>query len=108
MISDELYTRLKEWLADATSTSPSWGVKQTGLCSYMDNTDLVWEMKAFWEEQGLDPVFPFNSIVFYKDGYFEESDKAVCHLNPRRLAWVRERIAEYDHTLAMYEEAKRT
>lgn len=105
MISDELYTRLKEWLADATSDSPSWLVKETGLCSYMDSVDFVWEMKTFWEEQGLDTNFPFN----YPEGsYYQESGKRLCHLNPRRLAWVRERIAEYDHTLAMYEEAKRT
>ncbi len=108
MISDELYTQLKEWLEDATSASPSWQVQSTGLCSYMDDIDLVREMKAFWNEQGLDPNFPFPLTLVDSAGYFRESNSGTCHLNPRRLAWVRERIAEYEHTLAMHEEAKRT
>lgn len=108
MISDELYTQLKEWLEDATSASPSWQVQSTGLCAYMNSVDLVREMRAFWEEQGFDPNFPFNPDTFGSASYYRESDRNACHLNPRRLAWVKERIAEYDQTLAMYEEEKRT
>lgn len=106
MISDELYEVLKHWLADATSAEPSPEVKWTGLCSYWEMSVCSRsEMEAFWQEQELDTSFPFNSSPME---YFNESDYGLCHLNPRRLAWVRERIAEYDHTLAMYEEAKRT
>lgn len=106
MISDELYEVLKAWLIDATSTSPSSEVRFCGLCAqpHIDE-ELTSEMRAFWREQRLHEIFPFNLT---EGEYYHESNSGTCHLNPRRLAWVKERIAEYDQTLAMYEEEKRT
>ncbi len=105
MISDELYEQLKAWLIDATSDNPSRDVRCYGICWSVNDSDLIREMQAFWVEQDLSPTLPFNSDF---QAYRSEKWDEVCHLNPRRLAWVRERIAEYDQTLAMYEEEKRT
>lgn len=108
MISDELYEQLKAWLIDATSSSPSYYARNHGLCSYVNNGGLVDEMVAFWREQGLDVSYPFETGQRHTDRAWHYETDGHKHLNPRRLAWVRERIAEYDQTLAMYEEEKRT
>lgn len=107
MISDELYEILKKWLIEATSGNPSCWVRERGLCSYVGNGDLVEEMQAFWADQGLDTSYPFEDGSVF-DRYNSYDADYAKHLNPLRLAWVRERIAEYDHTLAIYEEEKRT
>ena len=108
MISDELYAVLKRWLIEATSDNPSHSIQDYGLCCYVDDQNLVDEMVAFWREQGLDVSYPFEEPKGHWGRLMSYENDPRKHLNPRRLAWVRERIAEYDQTLAMYEEEKRT
>lgn len=46
------------------------------------------ELHRSFKRAGLSAYLPFDSSYEY------ESDNKRCHLNPRRVAWVRARIAE--------------
>lgn len=93
MISNELYKALVEWLAEAESLDPFWSVKRYGLCSNIEDSDLVEEMKAYWDEEGLSTSFPFN--LGDADSYEQETIQRLCHHNPSRLKWVKDKIEEY-------------
>lgn len=69
---------LRNWLTDATSTSPSDKVKKRGLCFYVG---INLEGELFEELGHLN--FPFDATVI---DHIKDREK---HLNPRRLAFVR-------------------
>lgn len=94
MISDELARVLRDWRDDATSDDPSFLVKHCGLCHFVrsESTEAYCDLKdcllADFDECSL----PFDTRYSY------EHDTAK-HLNPRRRAWVDEKLREYDESV---------
>lgn len=52
---------------------------------------LLYEMRKQFEEAGLSAINPFNKA--YADYFFEVENK-MCHLNPLRIQWVKDRIED--------------
>jgi hypothetical protein len=48
------------------------------------------ELIAMWDEEGLDEAYPFSNG--YGIVYNKETNEETTHLNPRRLAWVRDTL----------------
>jgi hypothetical protein len=91
---------LKGWLAwvEAGAGEHDFYYKDCGLCVSAREYDLVHDTDL---EAGLQGYFagekyPFNSGM--RMNYAEEITSERCHLNPRRLAWVKAKIAELEKT----------
>lgn len=54
-----------------------------GINEYL-NVDMNWQFVS----ANLDSIYPFNGGDH--QGYSREVRKNACHLNPERIAWVRE------------------
>lgn len=55
------------------------------------HTEVQREMKQQFIQAGLDPSYPFN--INYAS-YVGETVRCACHLNPQRIQWVLDRLAE--------------
>lgn len=95
--SDNLTKFYRAYLAWANDGAPKNNIYNFwpayGLC-YNARLYDSWggqrnEMRAQFMYAGLDVEIPFNVPSSYK----HESAENTCHLNPRRMAWVREHAA---------------
>ena len=85
---------LKAWLADATSDNPSYDVTVYGLCSsgYFESTEDRDALSDALHSLGYCRYFPFGM-----DEYDADSEAGTHHINPDRLAWVRQYIKDHDN-----------
>ncbi len=51
------------------------------------------EMTEQFKAERLDPLLPFNATIGH---FFMEADNRVCHLNPKRVLWVKTRIQDME------------
>lgn len=81
---------LKAWYADATSETPTDIVKTSGLCHYTYelDEDVLDELRYWLRKDCGDSLIPFTP----GDSYYQEQVRRKAHENPRRLAWVREKL----------------
>lgn len=98
----KFYNQYNAWLEAGANTDQF--SKAVGLCSNLDSwayhlhnrnqrEALIAELQTQFVEAGLDDLLPFNGM-FNKAGRFY-SDEVRCHethLNPKRIAWVKEHI----------------
>lgn len=95
IVSKEIYEKLKSyqaWInAGAPENDPYTG--EYGLCS---NLSLYGKLHPYLLHEKLDPITPFNED---DSAYAEEKEASRCHLNPARLAWVAEKIADYERNM---------
>jgi len=98
-MSPALSTFLADWHNWATSGAPEGDVyaggfsRRFGLCFHARKRSaaISYELEElFMEEFEHDCDMPFNG----KRDYFEESDLRLVHENPKRLAWVRQKLME--------------
>lgn len=76
-----------KWLdRGAPEREPFW--RWFGLCYNSGIFELDDIVGDILEDEGLDPDFPFNGGN--EDMYKEEARDGIMHLNPERIAWVRE------------------
>lgn len=102
------YCAYQEWL---DLGAPEWKpfYRTAGLCHNLTrylklrglqkNNDIVAiqrEMYAQFVEAGLDRLYPFNES---RGDYALECKFKKCHVNERRVKWVREHAAEITNTL---------
>ena len=67
---------------------------------YADIIDsLLFEMRAQFKDAGIDTCAPFNTG--YADYLIEVEDK-MCHLNPLRVRWVKDRIEDCQKMAWLY------
>jgi hypothetical protein len=101
----ELLTRfLREWLEWAEGGAPENEIftRRVGLCSsfsswmrsklvpYRDGEKQYIALCGLFIADGLDDSYPFNS----PESYEVERNESATHLNPKRLAWVRSKVAQ--------------
>lgn len=96
----------KDWLANVVAAPiTNATVKCYGLCRNLDTfltkvtredttfagyNTIRAEMKQQFERAGLDRSYPFSSEAIY----YRQSDYEIQHLDPARIAWVCDRIAD--------------
>ena len=87
------YNAYHNWLLDPVEYSPF--SKNEGLCSSIrrfacfneeHEMKLLYEIRQQFKKSGLWSVSPFHQNLDY---YFQESDAGLCHLNQKRIAWVK-------------------
>lgn len=94
-ILKQFYQEYCDWLMAGAPKHPSFK-KHHGLCSAL----FLWLEPGFKERvltrlrehlsnSGLSTLFPFNSSG---RNYFQESRNNACHLNPKRIAWVKQQL----------------
>lgn len=91
----DFYRDYAAWL-DAGAPRNDIFFKRYGLCFCLRRwleangvrEYLKCDMDLQFIEAGLDPFFPFNDGEV--KGYQKENKNHSCHLNPARVAWVRE------------------
>lgn len=98
MISEELYTFLKEWLdwaeGDVEDTTSPFDTSY-GLCTNY----YLWveDVNGLGDGSGeLNVLFDFNPYPFGEDAYETYSLTHTQHLCPKRLAWVKQQIKQYE------------
>lgn len=94
--SPELLAFYKSWLAwaenGAPDGAPHW--RDDGLCLLaLASSGLRNELEWQFYEAGLDYTYPFGQV-----DYCQRSKAKTQHLCPKRLAWVRARIADSTDT----------
>jgi hypothetical protein len=95
----QMYVDWLEWSKDPEAftkmADPYWRVtcKMYGLCRFIarmgGSDELLVEMKKQFIKARKDAVYPFG-VCEYSDGVKLENQ----HEDPKRLAWVRQRIAD--------------
>jgi len=105
-VSPELYDFLKDWLfwAENGATPLRPYSRTTGLCYNIErypqvsinssfSCDRVFaELEDLFEIQKFSrPCYPFGFVSFHA-----AARSATMHLDPQRLAWVRNKIEEYE------------
>lgn len=100
-ISPELYDFYVDWLAWVDRGAPDMEPydRSVGLCPSLDwyighagaPDWLRMEQGDLFELDERDPNYPFGERE-----YWEHAKGCSQHLDPARLAWVREHIAEYE------------
>ena len=95
--SKELTQFYQWWLEESQKDDPIESVKSYGLCynlySYcgihnLDGYCLNCEMTNQFRKEGLCGIYPFNSDNSYSEEVFSDS----CHLNPKRVQWVKDHL----------------
>lgn len=97
-MSEQLREFLTAWLAWAENGAPSRYPfnPANGLCAcaaiyadatYGDEVDLLTELANLFEDQGLNANYPFGQYE-YDMRHLDDTQ----HLDPNRLAWVREQL----------------
>lgn len=93
--SPQMVQFLADWLdwAENDGSAPSDDScfrPYAGLClnSSKRGHSVTWELRAMLEADGLDPEYPFGEA-----DYEERADKLTMHRCPKRLAWVRDKLA---------------
>jgi len=98
-VSPDLSKFLADWHDWATSGAipgkPSEGgfCRSFGLCYHAEkrSTKLYYELRDLLSDQfGQECDTPFN----YEIDYWQEGDDGLMHENPKRLAWVRQKLME--------------
>lgn len=101
-MSDELKAFYRAYLAWLEAGAPEGMpfLRGLGLCSSVPDVvtraysyDVRQEMKRQFREAGLNSTLPFNSHPGATEdlpNYGDECNSGACHLNPKRIAWVRE------------------
>ncbi len=87
---------LREWLAWAEAGAPEGGrfFRYDGLCNSFDRWPGSGEYDLSDWFVGVDCTsYPFGGTAAYKRDF----DNDTMHLNPLRLAWVRETIAKLEN-----------
>ena len=84
-MTPELRAELTAWLDWTESGAPGGGRfnRRSGLCVKV-STHLRRELKALLPEG--------SSYPFDRDNYWRRADDGTQHLDPARLAWVREQL----------------
>lgn len=85
----EFYRAYAKWLDDGAPTNAVF-TRRTGLCTNMETYPMRVSDEMIYQFQfaKLDEVFPFNEG--YYQNYREESRRQRCHLNSKRIQWVRD------------------
>lgn len=93
------YLAYAAWLDDGAPTEQSTFSRKYGLCAnvrvYARNRDMLGddvenELRYQLIEAGLDYYLPFNSPE--TNDYWDDVSNEVQHLNPKRIAWVRNQV----------------
>ena len=95
-MSPELSTFLAEWYNWATTGAPRPTTdegfhRSFGLCFHAQGRSekLYCELRELLKEEfGNECDTPFN----YQIDYWQEGDDGLMHENPKRLAWVRQKL----------------
>lgn len=101
------YRAYAAWLDEGAPEHPTlsrgYGLCQN-LCNYCDDAGLsraevceaIDDLDTQFIDAGFEPNYPFNpgrSAEYLKEKYAGERHDGECHLNPARIAWVREHAA---------------
>lgn len=93
------YLYYSVWLDDGATNMEPFS-RNSGLCWNFMGTDLhpefnvdrrntlYSELSQQFEAAGLNINFPFNQDSLYSDEVYS----GTCHLNPKRIAWVRNQV----------------
>lgn len=93
------------WVADGAVEDNPFGFEtDAGLCDCLlahpaftsDSYDkeMLNELSDMFEEDGLNAVYPFNTIANGRS-YITEAYESIMHENPDRLAWARKTVNQY-------------
>lgn len=90
------YKAYNQWIgSDAPEGEPF--SRKRGLCwnliyIYGDDFDNLYEeMYSQFENAGLDVVTPFDNSNY---AYMKSSKNSACHLNEKRVQWVKDKLKE--------------
>jgi len=92
----EFYRAYLAWVEAGAVYSGGFSVRY-GLCNnlakyfHYSNYVLCCELADQFEEAGLEHTLPFNGD---SHEYFYETNSGACHLNPKRIQWVRDHCKE--------------
>ncbi len=102
---DDFYAAYFKWLENGAVEIDCTGfMRFTGLCSnlneyaYMEGYSFNLRegakeiMRYQFETMGLNKDYPFDSKDSYELGYVNRD----MHLNPQRIAWVKDRVKEIE------------
>lgn len=101
MISENLYKFLKEWLewAEEENKPISSPFEESyGLCTNY----YLWRKSVSdraGESEELKRLFNFDPYPFGEDEYVTYGNNYMQHFCPKRLAWVRQQIKQYEEDL---------
>lgn len=99
-LGDKVFTRTYGLCAN----SNEWERQRPGREVGTECNQIEYEMKAMWEREGLDPVFPFNGGYMssydsagewndvYEDGTWVSRLSPYHHENPERMQWVHSQL----------------
>lgn len=102
-MKDHLLEFLKSWLAWAEAGGQGPEYTQDGLCCQIGDFIRINKSVSDWEREDMEVrlrhmlpmgMYPFNSLDAL--AYSKECCDEAVHLNPRRLAWVRQTIKELE------------
>lgn len=99
-----------KWWMESFSEEPKLSLptpaeRCSGLCSnlvlyvYLAKVDaeefksIRNEMTEQFKAERLDPLLPFNTTIGH---FFMEAENRICHLNPKRVLWVKTRIQDME------------
>ena len=95
------YQDYQAWLDEGAPQDAPFR-RYSGLCANMYEVFLSNDCSLFgvyrelkqFREAGLDDTLPFNENDF--GSYLAEMGEETCHLNPARVNWVKQRIADME------------
>lgn len=101
ILSHKLYDILSAWLEKAESERPGYSVACHGLCWWVHQhaphgSAYIKELKFHFDDDGLDTTYPFEKGKGYIERENAYNTDGECHRNPRRLAWVKKKLKEYE------------
>lgn len=85
------YLAYNAWLEEGAPEGQPFS-RETGLCSNLEQFDvsLLAELQTqFSAGNFVREIFPFNPVA---GSYDAEYKAGLCHLNPERIAWVKEMV----------------
>jgi len=96
MISEELKAFLTEWLAWAESGAPRHPIftPKYGLCTNSMNWEDHQTEERFWNIHHELKALLIGTFPFGRKSYDSDEIRETQHLNPQRLAWVKEQLRE--------------
>lgn len=104
----KLLNFLKEWLREAEKPEgekrESWFREDSGLCVNANKFDIYCKAHGLQDSPEVEKIiikeFSKISFPFGRSNYFARQEAKMQHLDPNRLAWVRNKIAELEKELA--------
>jgi len=92
MISDKLKAYLQDWLDWVERGAPDW--KPYYRVSGLRNNTVFYDVSLHDQlHSELMQMFNGKPYPFGFKEYYERSNNATQHLDPNRIAWVREQLA---------------